>query len=173
MDMKVVKLTPDYTFGSFDCGNADLNDFLLNDAKSYLAKKLSVTCVLEDENEIAGYFSLSNDKLTVNDVRKSSWRKIKRLFDYSKHRRDYPAVKIGRLAVNRTYQGQDIGTDILNFVKTMFLESNRTGCVFVTVDALYEVVGFYSKNNFRVLDHLQTNMGGVTVPMYYNLLELL
>ena len=168
-----MKLTPDYTFKAFDCGNADLNDFLLNDAKLYLAKKLSVTYILEDENGIIGYFSLSNDKLTVNDVGKSIWRKIKRQFDHSKHRSDYPAVKIGRLAVNRLYQDQDIGTDILNFVKTMFTESNRAGCVFVTVDALNDVVGFYSKNSFKVLDPLQMNVGGMTVPMYYNLLELL
>lgn len=171
--MRIVKLTSDYTFGPFDCGNADLNDFLLYDAKLYLEKKLSVTYILEDEKAIVGYFSLSNDKLTVNDAQKSVWRKIKRSFDHSKHRSDYPAVKIGRLAVDRLYQDQDIGTDILNFVKTMFLESNRSGCVFVTVDALNGVVGFYSKNKFKVLDSLHKKSRGLTVPMYYNLLELL
>lgn len=39
--MKVVKLTDDYVFKDFDCGNPDLNDFLLNDSKGYLKRLLS------------------------------------------------------------------------------------------------------------------------------------
>ena len=30
-NIKVVRLTQDYQFKSFDCGNQDLNDFLLTD----------------------------------------------------------------------------------------------------------------------------------------------
>lgn len=74
------------------------------------------------------YFSVSNDKIAIPDSDKSTWRKIKVLFPHSKHRSDYPAVKIGRLGVSLKYQHSRIGSDILNFVKDVFISNNRTGC---------------------------------------------
>ena len=94
------------------------------------------------------------------------------MFSHSKHRCDYPAVKVGRLAVDKKYQGNDIGSDILNFIKSMFVYDNRTGCVFVTVDALREALPFYMKNNFRCIDKKQIEMESMTVQLYFNLNEL-
>ena len=170
--MKVIKLTSGYEFKPFDCGNEDLNDFLLNDSKRYLESRLAVTYIIETDQDIVGYFSLSNDKLTVREIDKSSWRRIKQLFSHKKHRSDYPAVKVGRLAVNRKYQRHDIGSDILAFIKNMFHYENRTGCVFVTVDALRDVLPFYTKNNFQCIDKRQIETGSMTVQLYYNLNEL-
>ena len=45
-------------------------------------------------------------------------------------------MKIVRLGVNVCAQHRHIGTDILDFVKQSFITNNRTGCCFVTVDAL-------------------------------------
>ena len=103
-NIRVVRLTQDYQFKSFDCGNQDLNDFLLSDSKPYLQKLLSVTYILETDDDIVAYFSVSNDKISVPDSDKATWRKIKALFPHSKHRSDYPAVKIGRLDVLRSYE---------------------------------------------------------------------
>ena len=50
-NIKVVRLTQDYQFKSFDCGNQDLNDFLLIDSKPYLKKLLSVTYILETDED--------------------------------------------------------------------------------------------------------------------------
>ena len=52
--MKIVRLTPSYQFGSFDCGEPDLNEFLLTDAKEYASHLLAVTYIIEDRNDIAG-----------------------------------------------------------------------------------------------------------------------
>ena len=49
-----------------------------------------------------------------------------------------------------------IGSDILNFVKEYFISGNRTGCAFVTVDALREAIPFYLRNDFRYLDKTST-----------------
>ena len=147
-NIRVVRLTQDYQFKSFDCGNQDLNDFLLSDSKPYLNKLLSVTYILENDEDIVAYFSVSNDKISIPDSDKATWRRIKSLFPHSKHRSDYPAVKIGRLAVNSKYANNGIGSDILNFVKEYFISGNRTGCAFVTVDALREAIPFYLRNDF-------------------------
>ena len=171
-NIKVVRLTQDYLFKSFDCGNQDLNDFLLTDAKPYLKKLLSVTYILETEEDIVAYFSVSNDKISVPDSDKATWRKIKALFPHSKHRSDYPAVKIGRLAVNSKYHNNGIGSDILNFVKEFFISGNRTGCSFVTVDALREAIPFYLKNDFKYLDKTTADAETDTCLMYYDLTKL-
>ena len=125
--MKVVKLSQDYSFKTFDCGNSDLNDFLYNDSKE-------------------------------------------KLFSHRKHRSDYPAVKVGRLAVDVRYQGNQIGSDILNFVKQMFCHNNRTGCVFITVDALRDALPFYFKNGFQRLDKF--DLDNSTIQLYYDLNQL-
>lgn len=171
-NIRVVRLTQDYKFKSFDCGNQDLNDFLLSDSKSYLKKLLSVTYILETDNDIVAYFSVSNDKISVPDSDKATWRRIKALFPHSKHRIDYPAVKIGRLAVNSKYRNNGIGSDILNFVKDLFISGNRTGCSFVTVDALREAIPFYLKNGFRYLDKTTAEADTDTCLMYYDLTKL-
>lgn len=172
--MKVVKLTDDYVFKDFDCGNPDLNDFLLNDSKGYLKRLLSVTYLIENEYDIVAFFSVSNDKIGIPDSDKATWRKIKSLFPHSKHRGDYPAVKIGRFGVSLKYQHSMIGSDILNFVKIMFSTGNRSGCAFVTVDALKEAVPFYQKNGFLFLDKTKdTDVNNETCLMYFDLSRLL
>ena len=57
---------------SFDCGDADLNDFILNEAGPYREALLAVTYVFEtvddEEHErIAAYFSLANDRVSMSD----------------------------------------------------------------------------------------------------------
>ena len=46
-----------------------MNDFLLSDSKPYLQKLLSVTYILETDDDIVAYFSVSNDKISVPDFR--------------------------------------------------------------------------------------------------------
>jgi hypothetical protein len=52
-------------------------------------------------------------------------------------------------------------------LKHWFTEGNKTGCRFITVDALAEKVGFYEKYGFKVL--LTPHEGDETVLMYYDL----
>ncbi|MCD8094355.1 MAG: hypothetical protein LUF01_16710 [Bacteroides sp.] len=44
--MELIRLTTDYELKPFDCGDADLNGFLLNDAKLYAEKNLAFTYLL-------------------------------------------------------------------------------------------------------------------------------
>ncbi|MBQ3831825.1 MAG: GNAT family N-acetyltransferase [Bacteroidales bacterium] len=171
---RIVRLTSDYAIKSFDCGNADLNDFLQNDAKAYANHLLAVTYLLENDTELFAFFSVSNDRISINESDKATWRRIKQEFPHSKHRSDYPAVKIGRLGVNVTHQNEHLGRLIINFVKDTFITNNRTGCAFITVDALKEAIPFYQKNGFKLLKPSEPdNSGKETVPMYYDLTQLL
>lgn len=48
---------------SFDCGDADLNDFLSNDAINYYKSMMALTYLIEDKDKTVAYYSLLNDKI--------------------------------------------------------------------------------------------------------------
>ncbi|HIZ32032.1 MAG TPA: GNAT family N-acetyltransferase [Candidatus Bacteroides merdigallinarum] len=57
----VRRLEEGETVKSFDCGDADLNDFILNAAPLYRNELLAISYVMEDENgKTLAYFSLAN-----------------------------------------------------------------------------------------------------------------
>ncbi len=159
---------------SFDCGDADLNSFLIDDAKAYQRQLLSVTYYEETDAETVLYFSLSNDKVSNFEYTRKFWRKMKSLFPHSKHRKDYPAVKIGRFAINHKWQHSGIGSDLLNYIKLWMLDGNKTGCRFITVDAYKEAVPFYLRNGFKFMEQEKTykSHSSDTVSMYYDLMLL-
>ena len=65
----VRKLQLGETIESFDCGDTDLNDFIINEAHHYRKALLAVTYVMEHRKtgEIVGYFSLANDRVSITD----------------------------------------------------------------------------------------------------------
>lgn len=98
--MKLVPLTLDYKIGEFDCGDEDLNEFLLNDAKPCLKLNIANTFILEDDGRVVAYFCLLNDKISRTEITGSRWKKVRERFTKSKQFRSYPSVKIGRFAVS-------------------------------------------------------------------------
>ena len=126
----VRKLVENEQVKSFNCGDADLNDFILNEASAY--------------------FSLANDRISLADFHdKSAFNRFgKHRFVNEKRLKSYPAAKICRLAVSNELQRQHIGDRIINFIKSYFLIDNRIGCRFLTVDAYCGAIPFYLKNGF-------------------------
>jgi GNAT superfamily N-acetyltransferase len=147
-----IRLTEDAVIKPFESADEDLNNFLLHDAKNYLKSRLAVTYVLQTEEEVIAYYSLSNDKLVKDTESSSTWNKLNRAIANEKRRRSYPAVKIGRLAVSEKYARLGIGKLIIGFIINMFIDTpQQTGCRFVTVDAYRDAVGFYERNGFTYL----------------------
>jgi predicted GNAT family N-acyltransferase len=120
--MRIVRLTDTYQIKPFDCGDEDLNDFLFNSSKNYQEQLLAVTYIWEDEVNTIAFFSLLNDKVSVEQFEKARWRFLRKTIPHKKHLLSYPAVKIGRLAVSNAYKGNDYGTDILNYLKKAFCD---------------------------------------------------
>ncbi|MBD5415006.1 MAG: GNAT family N-acetyltransferase [Bacteroides sp.] len=142
---------------SFDCGDDDLNDFILNEALHYHQARLAVTYVIEvkNSNEVVGFFSLANDRVSISDFEnKTEFNRFrKKRFINEKRLKSYPAAKICRLGVAGSVKGQSLGTFILDFIKSYFVIDNKTGCRFITVDAYADAVSFYLKNNFLPLSN--------------------
>ena len=150
-NLVVNPLSADFTISSFDCGDSDLNDFILSDAKGYLSELLAVTYLLFDKSEserVIGYFSLLNDKISYIPEERSLWNRLNRNVVNAKRRKHYPSVKIGRLAVDSDFSGIGVGQILIDTIKYMFTHGNRTGCRFITVDAYQAAVPFYLKSGF-------------------------
>lgn len=140
---------------SFDCGDADLNDFILNTAHLYRQELLAVTYVVQDfeTNKTLAYFTLATDKVSLSEFAdKTEFNRFrKRRFANEKRLRSYPAVKLCRVAVDLSARHLHLGSLILNLVKYSCLEDMRYGCRFITVDAYIDAIPFYLKNEFEAL----------------------
>ena len=171
-DYEVRKLLENETIKSFDCGDEDLNDFIMNRADDYHKAMLSVTYVFEHKasGKIIGYFSLANDKISIDDFgNNTEFNRFRRKrFTNEKRIRSYPSVKICRLGIDNDFRGFGVGTKLINFIKLFYSKDNKAGCRFLTVDAYHNAVTFYERNMFQILrdDDRKTHL------LYYDLNEM-
>ena len=170
-----IRLNPNNIVKNFSCGDDDLDDFILHRASAFQKHLLSVSYAYVDDvsGRILAYCSLANDKVAITDFKDRAefnrFRK-KRGFPNEKRLKSYPAVKLCRLGVETSAKGQQIGTTVLDYIKSMFVIENKTGCRFLTVDAYLEAVPFYVKNGFRFMT--QDDNDPHTRLMYFDLMDL-
>ena len=159
-DFVIVRLDPNVDIAPFDCGDTDLNDFWANDATIYQKERLAVTHLLAsragETTEIAGYFCLLTDKLVFDPSdreKRKFWSTFnkKNKIHFNKHRKTYPAIKIGRLAVATAFTGKGLGSCLIDHIVAIVIAMNNIGCRFITVDAYKNAFDFYLKNNFDYL----------------------
>lgn len=96
---------------------------------------------------------MANDRVSLTDFQnKTAFNRFRRKrFVNEKRLKSYPAVKICRLGADLSARGLGIGTSLLNMIKSYFLDDNKTGCRFVTVDAYASAIPFYISNGFSPL----------------------
>ena len=61
MNIRKTKIENSTIIKPFDCGDDDLNEFLLEKSKDYQQELLAVTYVFEDETKTYAYYSIFND----------------------------------------------------------------------------------------------------------------
>lgn len=177
-DYIIRKLGVGETVKSFDCGDEDLNDFILRECGPYREALLAVTYVFEAKDDtnhehIAAYFSLANDRMSLTDfASKTEFNRFrKHRFINEKRLKSYPAAKICRLATDQSVRGQNIGQFLVKFIKAYFLADNKTGCRFLTVDAYAAAIPFYDKMCFVPLT--SEDEGDETRLLYFDLNDLI
>ncbi len=176
-DYSFNKLELNSTPKPFICGSdefsEDLNQFFREDAPEHLKELLAVTYYYESSNHTVAYFSVINDKIINKDEEeKTISNNLVRKIPNEKRRPNYPAAKVARLGVHVNYQSQNLGSEILTFVKRFFVDNNKTGCRFITVDARNEtrVLNFYKNNGFKFLTEHDNEDD--TRLMYFDLIAL-
>ena len=156
----------------FECGDEDLNDFIINDAGNYHRHLLSESYLLKEGELLIAYVTILNDSLDIDsfDDRTAFNRFRRKHFVNSKRLKSYPAIKIGRLAVQQKLSGKGYGSVLLDFVKVLTSLKRFSGCRFVTVDAYDDAIPFYAKNGFVVISGSKSN--SETTLMYYDLMAV-
>lgn len=141
----------------FNCGKDDLNEFFAKDCDNYSNELMGKTyCFTLDKepDKIVCLFTISNDSIKAGLLPHPIKNKINRPIPNPKRMRSYPAVLIGRLGVNKEFQRKGIGKELMDFIKSWFIDAgNKTGCRFLVVDSYNEVIAidYYVKNEFQFL----------------------
>jgi predicted GNAT family N-acyltransferase len=153
--LSLSRITENTVIGTFDCGDEDLNEFLLSKATFYTKELLATTYLLEKDNETLAFFSIFNDNIRVEEssfASKSAFKKfMSQLVSHPKRHLEYfPAIKIGRLAVNQNIQSSGTGRQIINFIIDLAIDLNqKCACKFISVDAYKQSLVFYEKMGFK------------------------
>jgi GNAT superfamily N-acetyltransferase len=116
---------------SFDCGIPELNEYLKKYAKQNDKRGIAKTFVAItefDNPDVAGYYSVSMAEIKRESLPENYRKKVPRY--------PVPAMRIGKLAVDRSMQGRGLGRELLmeSFRKAIRF-SSEVGIFAVTVDA--------------------------------------
>ena len=144
----------------FDCGDEDLNEFLLEDSFSNIRNSLSKIYLCLYKGFVVAFFSLSSDSIKINKQLEINYPM-------------YPAIKIGRLAVHKDFQRMHIGSILIDWIVGFCLELRRdVGIRFISIDAYNQekTKAFYIKNLFEELQP-KKNKNRRNVPMYRDLCQ--
>ena len=138
----------------FSCGNKDLDEFFATDYFDYAKQLMGKTyAFLEVDNprEIVCAFTVANASIFTNHLPNARRKRIGKSVPQPKRDMIYPAVLIGRLGVNSGYMRRHIGTELMDSIKSWFIDDeNKTGCRYLVVDAYNEAtpLEYYRKNGF-------------------------
>ncbi len=130
---------------NFDCGEESLNVFLCQYARQNDAKDISRTYVLLDGDSpnIVGYYTLCSGSVSFHSLPEDMARRIPRY--------PIPTAHIGRLAVDRSRQGQKLGAMLLaDALKRLGNAASEMGIHAVAVQALHsQAAAFYKAFGFQ------------------------
>lgn len=124
----------------FDCGNQAINDYFHKMANQHAKKGIARTHLLLNGQVIVGFYTLSNTIIENMDKEISSYpNKI-------------PAILIGRIGVDLSYQGKGMSELLLSHaigkIKKLSFE---TGIAFIVIEAkTYKLAEYYQGFGFEV-----------------------
>jgi GNAT superfamily N-acetyltransferase len=163
-DLEFTVLDTDHDLSSFECSNAELKDFLMQDAFSNQTARLSVTRLAFYKGRPVGYFTLVTDVIKKSELDMADGEQD---FRYT----TYPAFKIARFATHREFERQGVGRAMLLKIFALWIRlSKHIGCRMITVDAKPEAVGFYKRFSFHdaIIDQNKLK-GKDTIPLYIDI----
>lgn len=149
MKKRVELLSRKHKKKDFECGKEMLDNYFRNQASQDIKRKLSVCFVWEDKESglVQGYYTLANNSIPL-EILPEKWR--------SKLPKSYtsiPTTLLGRLAVDKRFQGKGVGALLLiDALKRCYEISEGVGSFAVVVDPLdEEAEKFYKKFGFITL----------------------
>ncbi len=130
---------------AFKCDSEPLNRYLREQVTQDVRRRVAACFVaLADGNRIAGYYTLASASLLLADLPSSTCKKLPRY-------PTVPAVRMGRLAVDRAFNRQGLGGALLADALDRAVRSEIAAYALV-VDAKDEAAAaFYRHHGFTAL----------------------
>lgn len=146
MTYLTIPLDSTHDKSSFSCGKEMLDNYFWKQAKQDVKRKLAACFVSIDQdiNKIKGYYTLSSNSIS-NDMVPDFFKK-----NLPNSYSDIPTILMGRLAIDKEFQGKGFGTMLLiDALKRCFDISDSVGAFAIIVDPLDEAAEeFYLKYGF-------------------------
>ena len=123
-DWMIERLGSSHDRTGFDCGNPILTDWLRQRASQFEKRDLARTYVASKSGSriVLGYYAISNHRVSHEALPADEAKGLPRL--------DVPVVLLGRLAVDRTVQGQGLGSLLLDRCITASASTSPSTLVF-------------------------------------------
>jgi predicted N-acetyltransferase YhbS len=134
---------------SFRSGDVDLDRFFHQFAgQNQFRHHLGVTYVAVQDRSVLGYATVAAAHVEIDDLPPAARRKLPRY--------PLPVLRLARLAVDQSTQGQGVGLQLLRFVLRLALQmADEYGCVGVVVDAKPDAEAFYAKYGFVAIEAVE------------------
>lgn len=156
------------SFSLGDGGLTPLKTYLLRQAKQHHLRHLARTFVIvrAGQNTVLAYASILCTQIRVSDVAVAGGEED---FPY----KDFPALRLARLAVDRRYQGTGMGALLVDFILSLAREQimPHVGCRFLVLDAKPGSVAFYERKGFSKIGEVQDGANPLTL-MFVDLYRL-
>jgi GNAT superfamily N-acetyltransferase len=126
-----------------------LKIFLKKAALNFHQNNIAKTYVLADNTaRVWGYITLMSSEIILNENQRPQ-----EIYASARYEA-FPAVKIARLAIDKTLQGQGYGKKLLDWTITLARDkiSSQIGCRFLVVDAKQDSILFYKKVGFSLFN---------------------
>jgi len=145
--LSIQPLTGRHNRGAFESGSAQLDVWLRQTAQQHQNKGISKTFVAVTDDapaRILGFYALTVCEVVAQDLPEDLAKKLPRRV---------PGIRLGRLAVDRSMQGQRLGELLLvDAIKRAKLVLEHVGVHALFVDAKDDqAAAFYRKYGFRPL----------------------
>ena len=143
MPVIIEEITFQHNRKAFDCGVTELNQFLQRQARQKTVKHISKTYVACRDSvpaRIMGYHTLTGYSVTIPPAHR----------DYKKYPHPLSAVKLARLAIDLSQQGNGLGERLLiDAIYRTVLVAQQISAIGLFVDPMTpEVVPFYQQYDF-------------------------
>lgn len=148
--LRIEVLSKQHDRTQFDCGEPALNAYLKNLARQHQKRGFSVPYValkLESE-EVIGFYTLASTALLPDQALHSVFPRLKLPPNLP-----WPAILLGRFAVQTSQQGQGLGKLLLvDALTRVVVLAKQIGTIGVLVDAkTSNAADFYQRNGFTPL----------------------
>lgn len=145
--MEILPYNRKFNRENFDCGKEALNNYILRNVTKDV-KSSACTCfvILNETNQVIGYYTLSTESIPRQDAPDEVQKKIK--YEY------IPVILLGRLAIDKNEFGKGYGKLLLvnSLKRSLEVAQKQIGAVAVIVDPIDdEAKAFYSKYGFTML----------------------